>query len=320
MVTRRARTWIQRGVTAAVILAVTTAGASAWFTAGAIDDFLLRPVVGRPLATPAQAGIPHQVVNVPGPLGNYPAWLVEGRGDTWVLLVHDLRGSQAQTLGLLRVAVEQGLPSLVITTRNGFGAPPADGGRSALGADEWQDLEAAMAFAVESGAETAVIVGYGSGAATALAFLRRSDEADRVVGVVLDSPYLDPGAMVDAFTASGNVPGFVSGWGKAVATLRWGVDWALLDQVAAAADLATPILLIQGTGDRRAPVGVADAFAAARPGLVEYVRVAGAGHLEAERVDPEKYRNAVRRFLGRVAAGGGGCRTGDTDPAHPGHR
>ena len=137
--------------------------------------------------------------------------------------------------------------------------------------------------------------------AAALTFLRQSAVADRVVGVVLDSPFLDPGTAVDDRVGGDNVPGFIAGWGKALATFRFGIDWAALDQVAAAEEFTVPILMIHGDLDDRAPVRSADSFADARPDLVEYLRLEGVGHGEAFASDPDWYAAVVWSFLRLVA-------------------
>ncbi len=300
MVTKRARRWLQRGVMAAIILVVLVLGAASWLTSEAIEDDLLFVSGGEPVADPADFGIPFVAVDVPGPLGNYPAWWIDGTEDTWALFVHDLDTGREQALSVLPTFVEHGLPILVISYRNDFGAPPSDGGHHGLGADEWEDVEAAVTFALGAGAVDVVIVGYGSGGSAALTFLRQSVSAERVAGVVLDSPFLDPGAAVDDRTGADNVPGFLSGWGKAMATFRFGVEWAALDQVAAAEDFSTQILLIHGDLDDRTPVRSADAFAAARPDLVRYLRWEGIGHGEAFSSDPDRYTGAVGDFLRRL--------------------
>ncbi len=103
--------------------------------------------------------------------------------------------------------------------------------------------------------------------------------------------------MVDRRMERDNVPGFLKGWGKALATFRFGVEWAALDQVAGASELRTPLLAIHGTADARVPVDLSDAFAAARPDLITYLRVEGAGHLEAFVTDPAGVRVAIDGFL-----------------------
>jgi len=294
---------------AAIVTAVAALALAAWFTSSAIESELLVMTGSAPEADPSSIDIGFTQLDVPGPLGNYPAWLVPGSGDgeedTWAIFVHGQDGDRAQALDLLPTFLDHGMPSLVVTYRNDGGAPPGDGGHHGLGADEWEDLEAAVVLALGSGAQDVVLVGHGSGGAVALTFLRRSVWAERVVGVVLDSPYLDPGSMADERRAEANVPGFLSGWGKALATFRFGVDWAILDQVMASEEFATPMLLIQGDADAIAPVRVADAFAEVRSDLVQYLRLEDTGHLGGYAADPERYSGVVGHFLRRVAVGPG---------------
>ncbi|MCJ7726346.1 MAG: alpha/beta hydrolase, partial [Acidimicrobiia bacterium] len=256
-------------------------------------------------ADPAGIGLAFSQVDVPGPLGNYPAWVVaaDPADDTWAIVVHDKESAREQALAVLPALSEYAIAALVVTYRNDVGAPPSEGRHFTLGADEWEDLEAAVEFAIDAGARDVVLIGYGSGGGIALTFLRQSRLAPQVAGVILDSAYLDPGAMVDARIAANNVPGFLIGWGKAMATFRFGVEWALLDQVAAADDFSVPLLVFHGTADEQVPVRIAEAFAAALPGTVEYHPVAGADHLGPYAADPARYVSIVGHFLRRVAVG-----------------
>src|SRR5206468_1031379 len=47
------------------------------------------------------AGRPARDVTYPSPLGPAPAWLVGGRRDTWVVLVHGYNAARAETLRTL---------------------------------------------------------------------------------------------------------------------------------------------------------------------------------------------------------------------------
>jgi hypothetical protein len=71
--------------------------------------------------------------------------------------------------------------------------------------------------------------------------------------------------------------------------------------------------LIQGTADARLRLEVADAFAVARPELIEYLKLLGAGHMEGYTSHPDRYAAAVAEFLGRVAVG-----SSDLPPVKPG--
>ena len=289
-----------------VLLAAHGLGAATWFASEAIEADLLAREVVEPAADPGDAGFEFAAIEVPGPLGDYPAWLI---GDpaaeeppVWALVVHDGAETRSAALGLLPVLTGRNLVVMVVTYRGDAGAPPASGNRHGLGADEWEDVEAAARFAVESGSAGIVLVGRGTGGSAVLSLLRESEAGLPVAAAVVDSAYLDPGAMVDRQMEAGSVPGFLKGWGKALATFRFGVEWAPLDQVSAADEFGVPILLIHGEDDDRVPVRLADALAAARPDLIEYLRVPGAGHLGAFTTDPVATEAALDGFLDRLLA------------------
>jgi pimeloyl-ACP methyl ester carboxylesterase len=251
---------------------------------------------------PADAGVEYENVIVEGPLGNYPAWRTEGEDDTWVVLVHGRGSSRRQALRVLPALAGGGFPTLTITYRNDPGAPDG-GGRSGLGNPEWEDVQAAVEYALDEGAAEVVLMGYGLGGTIAATFLHESSQAPSVTGLVLDAPLLDVGAVVDADARAHNVPGLIVGWAKGLATLRFGVDWGMLNQLDRAGEFTVPILLFHGSADTEAPVGVSDRFAELLPGLVRYVRTEGAGHAESWNADAAGYEAALAAFLGEVAAG-----------------
>lgn len=253
-------------------------------------------------ADPNDAGVQYENVIVEGPLGNYPAWQTGGADDTWVIVVHGRQSSRRQALRVLPTLVAGGFPTLTITYRNDPGAPDG-GGRHGLGDPEWEDLEAAVEYALEEGAADVVLMGYGMGGTIAAVFLEESAQASVVRGLVLDAPLLDAGAAVDADARAHNVPGFIMGWAKGLATLRFGVDWGDLNQVGRRGALEVPVLLFHGSGDPEAPVEVSDHFALLHPGLVRYERTEGEGHAASWNADPSRYQTALAAFLEEVAAG-----------------
>ncbi len=261
---------------------------------------------------PADCGVEFSSVFFEGPLGFYPAWLTGGIDDTWVVLVHGRGDSRREALRVLPAVAEAGFPTLVITYRNDREVPENPSGRYHNGTEEWADLEAAVRYALGEGAEDVVVFGYGMGGAVVVTFLEESDLAERVAGVVLDAPLLDAGAVIDDLAARDHVPGFIVGLGKALATLRFGIEWDELDQVERAAALALPVLLYHGDADDEIPVRSSDRYAELLGGLVEYRRVEGAGHGEAWNLDPAGYEAALVAFLDRVA--GGPSRLPEYDP------
>ncbi|NQV07021.1 alpha/beta hydrolase [bacterium] len=265
---------------------------------------------------PADRGVGYTTVDVAGPLGDYPAWYVPGDDDTWVVFVHGKGASPREALRLLSSVSRAGYPTLVITYRNDEGAPATSDGRYTLGNDEWEDLEAAVEYALASGARDVVLVGYSMGGSITSTFMRESRWAPRVVGMVMDAPLLNAGAAVDNDAESQGIPGFLTGWAKAITALRWGIDWGYLDHLGHTEELeGLPMLIFHGTADSTVPIWTSDAFAEALPDDVEYIRVDGVEHVRAWNHDPGAYEQAVADFLDDIAAGTSAIEfeTGGTD-------
>jgi esterase/lipase len=258
------------------------------------------------------AGRPAREVSYPTPLGPAAAWRVEGRRDTWVILVHGYNAARTETLRTLATVSRQGYPALAITYRNDPGAPRSPDGLCRWGATEWRDLEAATRYALDQGAGGVVLAGFSMGAAVVTSFLLESSLAPRVRGVVLDSPALDLGEVIDQGATERDlpvlgtpVPPALTVVAKGIAGLRYGLDWAELDYVDRAGRLATPMLVLQQTGDPTVPVTIGEQLAAARSDLVTFERFAGDGHVQSWNTDRARYERAVRAFLERVVPAGG---------------
>ena len=174
------------------------------------------------------------------------------------------------------------------------------------GLTEWQDLAAAAQYALRHGAHRVLLVGYSMGGAIVLSFLERSPLAAPVAGVILDSPMTDFGRAVDHGASRETLPlvglplpQSLTEVAKWIAGWRYGVDWKSLDYLGGAARLQAPILLFQGTADKRVPAATSDELARLAPD-VTYIRVAGADHLNSWNLDPARYDQAVQAFVGRA--------------------
>ena len=254
------------------------------------------------------AGRPAGEVSYPSPLGPTPAWLVDGRRGTWVILVHGYNAPRTETLRTLATATRRGYPALAIAYRNDPGAPRSPDGLRRWGATEWRDLEAATRYALDHGAGEVVLAGFSMGGAVATSFLLSSPLAPRVRGVVLDSPALDLGEVIDHGATDRElpvlgtpVPPALTVAAKGVAGVRYDLDWGQLDYVDRAGGLAAPMLVFHQTGDPTVPVAISEALAAARPDLVTLERFAGDGHVQSWNTDRARYEGTLRAFLDRVA-------------------
>ena len=100
-------------------------------------------------------------------------------------MLHGRRVTPREALRMLPVTTGLGLPSLSITYRNDFWAPKTEDCYYRYGQTEWQDLEGAVRYALEHGADNVVLVGYSMGGGIVINFLYESSLAGEVRGVIL---------------------------------------------------------------------------------------------------------------------------------------
>jgi pimeloyl-ACP methyl ester carboxylesterase len=243
--------------------------------------------------------IPYSTVRVPTPLGGMPAWQITGRRSTWVILIHGLDGSRADTLPVIPALHALGFPILAITCRNDAGAPASPDHQNHLGATEWHDVAAAIRYATGHRASGVVLFGYSAGGAMAAVTAEDSPIRSRIRALILDSPILDWQATL---TYQGNrhgLPGPLISLAEKLLAWRTGLNYRQFNQLQREASLHIPVLLIQGSADTIVPPALADAFARASPRLVIYLRVTGADHVSAIDTDPGGYHAALTRVLTR---------------------
>jgi alpha-beta hydrolase superfamily lysophospholipase len=242
-------------------------------------------------------GLEHTEVLVPGELGPLPAWFVPGARDTWVITVHGLGTTREHPLNVASALHTHGFPQLVLGYRNDPGAPASPDGIGHLGATEWRDLDAAMRYAVEYGADRIVLFGWSTGATMALRALAESAVRDRVSGLVLDSPVLDWRSTVRAVAESNGVPGALMPLTVRAAEGRTDPYAERRTDAADPARPTVPTLLVHGPDDTLAPWAASRELAAGRDDLVSLHTVPGAPHAAMWNVGPADYEETLRRFL-----------------------
>lgn len=287
---------------AVVVALLLLVGGVGWYYSGEILAVEPPEQVADELVLPSdETGPDVRRVMVPGPLGDYPALHLDGDDDTWIVFVHGRGGEPQDGLHLLPLLAERGHPALLITYRNDQAAPPAPDGRYRLGWTEWEDLDAAVDWALERGAEDVVLVGYSMGGAIVGRYLL--EEADAPVrGVVLDAPVVRWSLALEAAAVERGVPTALTPLAQGVVSLRTGLRWGQLDLLERVDELDDPILLFHGDADTVVPIEGSEELAAARPDLVEYVRVPGAAHVRSWETDPDGYEKALLRFLDDIGA------------------
>ncbi|MGA7271315.1 MAG: alpha/beta hydrolase [Acidimicrobiia bacterium] len=251
-------------------------------------------------------GLDYQDVSYESPLGDMAAWKIgSGEGTVWAVHVHGWRASRREALRSLPTYARAGITSLVIDYRNDPDEPADPSGIYRFGRSEWADVEGAVQYAIDHGAQQLVLVGYSTGAALDLAFLQNSPLADRVSAVVFDSPNVDMGETVRFAATKRTLPGTsiavpasltaVAMW---LSDLRWDVSWSEIDYVDRAAQtIQVPTLVFHGLDDDRVPVEVSRRLATQAPGWVRLVEVEGAGHVTSWNVDPGRYEQTLLDFL-----------------------
>jgi len=246
-------------------------------------------------------GLPTRKLSYASPLGQFPAWFIEGSSNTWFLVVHGKEDAPPRealrSYPVLPTVAEFGLPTLIISYRNDVGAPASPDGFHRYGQTEWQDLQGAVQYAIEHGAEQLILMGYSMGGAMILNFLYQSQLADKVVGIILDSPMLNFGATVDFEAMQLGGARFFSAIGKFISALRFDINWEDLNYISRADQLTLPLLLFHGDADTTVPIEISDSLATRWTGMLTYAPMRGATHIRSWNINPELYEREVSRFL-----------------------
>jgi pimeloyl-ACP methyl ester carboxylesterase len=302
-----------------------------WTTGSAqISDVLARPgsdvvrridhIQGTPPAAGTKARIddlyvgdpghafalPFQDVNVPGPAGNLPAWVVPGTSSTWAILLHGYSGTRGDMLYLVPALRALSTPLMLVSYRNDPGAGHGSHGFTEFGQAEWHDVDAAVAYARAHGATGIVLAGASMGGSVTSEFLRHSTQASIVRAVVLDAPGLDLRSDMHYGARPHGLHGVLN-WavinaGQLVMRLRAGIDFSDLDQLAHARAFHVPILIFHGAADDTVWIGHSRRLAQERPDLVSLATFPQAGHVESWNVDRTRYEAILTAFLRRALA------------------
>ncbi len=261
---------------------------------------------------PATAhGLDFEDVVVDSPVGAMPAWQVTPRGEgdgsgTWAVLVHGHGATRGETLRVMPLLSELGLAALAITYRNDAGAAESADRMHHLGADEWEDAEAAIVHALAHGARRVVLVGWSMGGGIALRTSVLSAHRDAIAAVVLDSPAVDWQDILDYHAKALRAPRPMrrlalwmmrSRWGARAVRLREPIALAQMRPAFYGEHLRHRTLLLHAMEDRTVPPGPSAELAGLRPDLVQYVPFPEASHTREWNTDPERYERVLTRFL-----------------------
>jgi pimeloyl-ACP methyl ester carboxylesterase len=261
---------------------------------------------------PRELGYPYSDVEIETELGPAPAWLIpaEEQGDSWVIQVHGRAVNRSETLRAVPVFREAGYTSLLVSYRNDEEAPASADGRYSLGDSEWNDVDAALAYAVANGARNVVLMGWSMGGAIVLQAATRSANSRFIRGIVLDSPVIDWASVLGFQGAEMRLPAVASRAVLAVIGNRWGkrltgqhesIDLARLDFVARADELTRPILLMHSDDDGYVPSTSSHALAEARPDIVTFDAFSVARHTKLWNYDAGRWNVDIAAWLASLA-------------------
>jgi len=276
-------------------------------------DVVVRPVVRVDSGTlaPGRVALDHVDVGDPATafaldfaevelhsdVGTLPAWEVPADGDTWVVVVHGYGGTRSSALSFLPMLHDLGLPVIVPAYRNDPDAPASPDRRYHLGATEWRDVDAAIAYAVTRGATRVVLYGWSMGGAIVLQTWAQSAHRPLVAALVLDAPVVDWRAVLLHLGRRRHIPLTLVRYAMRLVERRIAVDFDDLDWLSRAAELDVPVLVVHGDDDLTVPCEPSRQLARRRPDLVALHVVAGAGHVGSWNVDPHGYARDVAAFL-----------------------
>ena len=257
-------------------------------------------------SSPSELHLRWESVLIGSPAGPCPAWYFPASSTTWVIQVHGRGATRAECLRAVPVLHAAGLPNLVVSYRNDGEAPRTGAGAYALGASEWRDVDAAIAYALRHGAERVLLMGWSMGGAISLQAAVNSGLRDRIAGIILESPVVDWRTVL-RFQARmvgvrAPLPELAMGALQRPLTARLsGADEPIafdrLDMVARADELVAPILILHSDDDGFVPADSSHALQEARPDLVTMPRFTVARHTKLWNYDQTGWTSAITDWL-----------------------
>lgn len=257
-------------------------------------------------SAPSELHLPWSNVLIGSPAGPCPAWFFPAASSTWVIQVHGRGTTRAECLRAVPVLHDAGLPNLVVSYRNDGEAPRSRGGAYALGAAEWRDVDAAIAYALRHGAERVILMGWSMGGAVSLQTAVNSGNRDRIAGLILESPVVDWRTVLRYQAREAGLraplPALAMGALSLPVTARLsGAEDAIafdrLDMVARAEELVAPTLILHSDDDGFVPADASHALRDARPDLVTMPDFSGARHTKIWNYDETGWTAAIRDWL-----------------------
>lgn len=281
----------------------------------------LSGVVSR---TPEAAGYSCEDISLELAVGSAPAWLVhpdarlpesefspdvsptvQTGSRTWAIMVHGMGATRAETLRALETTQALGMTSLHMSYRNDREAPPSVDNRYGLGFTEWADVDIAIDYAREHGAQDVVLFGWSMGGAICLQTMRRARNRHLIRAMVLDGPAADWLDLMQYHTRINKIPLRLGALGVSMISqpalniftgLQEPIEMDTLSWTKHAGDITVPTLILHSMDDAFVPAYSSQKLAERSP-LVDFVPFEGATHTREWNVDPRRWFDAVTSWL-----------------------
>lgn len=261
---------------------------------------------GRAISSPEELHLDFEEVQLaPGAL---PAWVFHPAipsADVWAIHVHGLRSSRQSMLRSVESATRLGLTSIV-PSYYGDAENHGQGQVSHYGRLEAEDVDKALAYAVERGAKAIYLFGWSMGATISLLLTESSVYRRAIAGLVLVSPGPNTEAVIveNARTAglpraiARVVPRILSTRGVSrLASLTRPVDFGTLDWSHRVGRLRIPALVIHSRGDTEVPFELSAQFATSNPKTVTLIEFPPVPHQCEWNSAPERFEEEIAAWI-----------------------
>jgi hypothetical protein len=248
-------------------------------------------------------------VTYSAPGGPTPATVVDPAikgNDIWVVVAHGRGSSIRQGLRAVPLYAQRGMTTMLINYRDDKkedGAPYEDGIGN-FGQTEWEDLQAAVQYAIDAGAQKVILTGWSMGGSVVASYLERGSNTDVVIGTQLDSPAVSFPDMVVFGAEQMGIPvqplAPVVWLAERISELRVNLDFDAVEYKDNAATWPVPAAVTAGTADDLVPPDSIEEFAAALPDG-EFHLFEGASHTGEWNLDSAKYDQFIGDWLDQFA-------------------
>lgn len=263
---------------------------------------------GNVFAVPGDLGLAFEEVLIDAPSGLRPAWYFPAPSKTtWAIHVHGIHTTRISAVRSVPATHMLGMPSLVVT----YGGDPEGPGPhvAGFGQHEWRDVDAAVTYALNHGAECVLLVGWSMGATISLLLASFSNNRKSIAGLVLVSPALDWHAIIGAGLTRSSLPkwlrhlifGLLSTPGvSSIVGLSRPLNRRLLRPGIALVDEGIPIAIIHSPGDTDSPIAASQDLAFKFPRRVTLDCFPAVPHQMEWNADAERFSSAVEALFVRI--------------------